>query len=189
MNCSPLSVRDVRLSLWPDMAQVSEFTLEETLLQALQDARAKESARLEAMFNVQDLRTLRLMNLHDLIEPELAQDALTKALFNLNLEPGETPRLWLGLTSSIVMEPDPKTYRLVNMTEAARETLFETTDMLAMKGFALRHMAFQIIEQRRKPSRRVTQPRNSIFPLAFMWLTGVVCGIAGLTVCDLLIKR
>ena len=95
--------------LWPDMAQVSEFTVEETLLEALQDARAKESARLEAVFNVQDLRTLRLMNLHDLIEPELAQNALAKPLFNLNLEPGEIPRLWLGLSSSIVMEPDPKT--------------------------------------------------------------------------------
>jgi hypothetical protein len=171
------------------MAQVSEFTLEETLLQALQDARAKESARLEAMFNVQDLRTLRLMNLHDTIEPELAHNALAKALFNLNLEPGEIPRLWLGLTSSIVMEPDPKTYRLVNMNEAARETLFETTDMVAMKGFALRHMAFQIIEQRRKPSRPVTLPKNSILPLALMWLTGVVCGIAGLIVCDFIVRR
>ena len=163
--------------------------VEETLLHALQDARAKESARLEAMFNVQDLRTLRLMNLHDMIEPEVAQNALAKPLFNLNLEPGEIPRLWLGLTSSIVMEPDPKTYRLANMKEATRETLFETTDMVAMKGFALRHMAFQIIEQRRKPSRPATLKQNSILPLALMWVMGVVCGIAGLSVCDLIIRR
>ena len=175
--------------LWPDMAQVSEFTLEETLLEALQDARAKESARLEAVFNVQDLRTLRLMNLHDLIEPELAENALAKPLFNLNLEPGEIPRLWLGLSSSIVMEPDPKTYRLVNMSESARETLFETTDATAMKGFALRHMAFQIVEQRSKPSRSGTPKQNSIFPLVLTWLVGVVCGIAGLSLCDFIIHR
>ena len=171
------------------MAQVSEFTLEETLLQALRDARAKESARLEAMFNVQDLRTLRLMNLHDMIEPEVSQNALAKPLFNLNLEPGEIPRLWLGLTSSIVMEPDPKTYRLVKMNEATRETLFETTDAAAMKGFALRHMAFQIIEQRRKPSRPATLKQNSILPLALMWVVGVACGISGLVLCDFIIHR
>jgi len=175
--------------LWPDMAQVSEFTVEETLLEALQDARAKESARLEAVFNVQDLRTLRLMNLHDLIEPELAQNALAKPLFNLNLEPGEIPRLWLGLSSSIVMEPDPKTYRLVQMTEAKRETLFETADAAAMKGFALRHMAYQIIEQRRKPLLPARLKHISILPLALMWLVGVVCGISGLVLCDFIIRR
>ena len=163
--------------------------VEETLVQALQDARAKESARLEAMFNVQDLRSLRLMNLHDLMEPEVAKNALAKPLFNLYLEPGEIPRLWLGLTSSIVMEPDPKTYRLVNMNEATRETLFETTDMIAMKGFALRHIASEIIEQHRKPSRPITLKQNSIFPLALMWLMGVMCGIAGLTLSDFIINR
>ncbi|MEO9168238.1 MAG: hypothetical protein ABI230_07545 [Aestuariivirga sp.] len=163
--------------------------VEETLLHALQDARTKETARLEALFNVQDLRSLRLMNLHDMIEPELAKNALAKPLFNLNLEPGEIPRLWLGLTSSIVMEPDPKTYRLVNMSQATRETLFETTDMMAMKAFALRHMAFQIVEQRRKPSRIATLKQNSIFPLALTWLVGVVCGIAGLSLCDFIINR
>ena len=171
------------------MAQVSEFIVEETLLQALQDARAKDTARLEALFNVQDLRALRLLNLNDMIAPELAKNALARPLFNLHLQPGETPRLWLGLSSSIVMEPDPKTYQLVQMTEAKREILFETTDAAAMKGFALRHMAFQIIEQRRKPSRPATLKQNSILPLALMWVMGVVCGIAGLGLSNFIINR
>ena len=175
--------------LWPDMAQMSELIMEETLLQALQDARAKDTARLEALFNVQDLRALRLSNLNDMIAPELSKTAVASPLFNLSLEPGETPRLWLGLNSSIVMEPDPKTYRLVQMTENARETLFEATDAVDMKRFALRHMAFQTIEQRRKPSRPATLKQTSVLPMALAWLFGLVCGIAGLVLCDFIINR
>jgi hypothetical protein len=170
------------------MAQMSEFIMEETLLQALQDARAKDTARLEALFNVQDLRALRLSHLNDMIAPELTKNAVARPLFNLNLEPGETPRLWLGLTSSIVMEPDPKTYRLVQMTEATRETLFETADAVAMKRFALRHMAFQIVEQRRKPLWPATLKQISVLPLALAWFFGLVCGIAGLVLCDFIIN-
>ena len=72
MNCTASCVRNVGLVLWPEMAQVSEFIVEETLLQALQDARAKDTARLEALFNVQEFRALRLWNLSDMIAPEFA---------------------------------------------------------------------------------------------------------------------
>ena len=152
--------------------------VESTLLQALKDARAKETAHLEAIFRVQDVAGLRLMALHDSMLPEIARLSGAADLFELQVEQGSTPRLWLGLNASIVMEPDPKTYRLIELQDSARQVLFETQDVNQMRRFGLRHMAFAAVAHGRKP--KIASRHIGLTPamkLALTWLFGLFCGV------------
>ena len=152
---------------------------EDTMFAALKDARANQTAHLEALFRMQDVSALRLTALHDRLLPEVSLNSEAAALFSLDLNAGVQPRLWLGLGTSIVMEPDPKTYRLVQLQETARATLFETQDELEMRRFALRQIAHAIVLRRQilKPVS-VTAAFIQTQRL-FYWLLGVVCGGLG----------
>lgn len=148
--------------------------VDDTLLQAMKGARARETARLEALFNVPDVRSLRLIVLRDMIAPELAGNAEAKSLFNLHVEDGDTPRLWLDLKSSIVMEPDPKTYQLLQLGEKTQEIMFETRDAELMKRQALRCIAHRLVVKTEKSL--ATHRQFTALELALVGLMGMMGG-------------
>jgi len=165
---------------------------EDTLLQAIKEARTKEMARLEAMFNMQDLRALRLEALHDLIAPEIANNENAKSLFDLSLHSGEVPRLWLGLNSFVVMEPDPKTYRLEQITEAGRATLFETVSIEAMRQFTLKHLAYGAVAQAIKPVPAKPIETTALshgFSLLELATVGALCLLGGMALMFMLMVQ
>ncbi|MDE2446494.1 MAG: hypothetical protein KGO94_09960, partial [Alphaproteobacteria bacterium] len=108
------------------MADAEEFN------RALRDARLSAASKLDAVLEVSDARALRLDALRAEVLPVVSVNAEARSMFALTLEPGAAPKLWIDLISSVVMEPDPRTFRLVQDQESRRETLFETTDMKAM---------------------------------------------------------
>jgi hypothetical protein len=80
---------------------------------ALKKARVAEAAQLEAALNIRDARALRLESLRDAVQERLGANVQARAFFDLTVQPGVRPKLWIDLISSVVMEPDPRSYRLV----------------------------------------------------------------------------
>lgn len=153
---------------------------DDTLLQALKDARSKETAHLEAIFRMKDVSALRLTALYDRLLSDVSQQAAVKPLFNLDLDDAFQPRLWLDLNSSIVMEPDPKTYRLVQVHGSSRDILFETQDDNVMRRIALRHLAFNLVAQSHGRSGGKFEVWPNAIKLGLIWLLGIFCGVSAM---------
>ena len=70
------------------------------LTTALKEARLAEAARFDAMARVNDARTLRLEALRDSVLSELSGSPKLGELFEINIQDGEMPRLWIDLNLS-----------------------------------------------------------------------------------------
>jgi len=167
----------------------SQMAEVDALTKALKDARLAEAVQLDAILNARDARILRLGALRDAVLPELAAHDEAKKLFDLTVVEGERPKLWLDLISWVEMQPDPKTYRLVQSRESAEGVLFETTDAAEMQRYIIRVMAHRLIERERKqvsvaaPETREpkTKPAGYSFgALVFVWISGLAFGVLAL---------
>ncbi len=126
----------------------------------LRRARDAEAAHFEALAAFNDAKSLRLRALKD----EFATES-----FELSLTPGETPRLWIDLVSSIVMEPDPKTYRVVQ----DGQSLFETADRAEMVAWVRRFAAHGMIARaRQKAQLRLKRRTGGGYSTASLFLAG-----------------
>ena len=172
------------------MADVNAF------MKALKQARLAEAAQLDAALDLRDARFLRLDALRDALLPQLKLNSQAHSLFELSVQAGEKPRLWLDLISVIEMEPDPKTYRLLQGRQGARECLFETRDADQMTAYALKYLAHRLIAQDKLSSNLQSLPqieapmgRYGIWDLAYVWFTGVLLGALGLLAWAMAIGR
>lgn len=163
------------------MADVNAFT------KALKEARLAEAAHLDAVLDLRDARVLRLETLRETLQPQLKMNSEGNSFFELSVQAGEKPKLWLDLISAIEMEPDPKTYRLMQGKQGARECLLETQDANQMAAFALKYLAHRLIAQDKLSANlpmSALKPeqlsRYSIWDLAYVWFTGVLLGALGL---------
>jgi hypothetical protein len=156
----------------------------DAFLKALKQARLSEAAQLDAVLNLRDARVLRLEALRDAVLPELQGHAEAQSLFDLNVQDGEKPRLWIDLVSSVEMEPDPKTYRLVQQREGRRDVLFETRDMSQMGDFVIRFLAHRLVAQERLSRTpqvaAQTGRRYGLFEMVYVWITGILFGALSL---------
>ncbi len=149
---------------------------------ALRKARVAEAAQLEAAMNIRDARALRLESLRDAVKARLGGNEQAMALFDLIVQPGVKPKLWVDLISSVVMEPDPRHYRLVQDREKNSETIFETAVEAEMVEFLTRYLAHRLISHDKlvaSVSAPSTKP-NSAYSLAdmiYVWVTGCLFGV------------
>lgn len=150
---------------------------------ALKKARLAEAAQLDAVLNVKDARSLRLLALRDAVLPALVDHPAAVGLTDLVIQPGETPRLWLDLISSVVIAPDTRIYRLEQERNSAREVLYETDDLEDMKANVLRYLAHRVIA-REKSAAGLSEyapgskgPRYGAAALAYVWITGALTGV------------
>ena len=155
------------------------------LTTALKEARLAEAARFDAIARVHDARTLRLEALRDSLLPEIAGDPNLRQLVEVNVQDGEVPRLWIDLITHVEMEPDPKSYRLVQAFELGRETTFETREAEQMKLHVLRHIAHRavVLDRALAGKMPLNERRKSTYgliELVYVWLTGIAFGALGL---------
>jgi hypothetical protein len=161
---------------------------------ALREARLASAAKLDAVLGVADARALRLDALQAELAPIISANADAKALFNLNVQAGEVPKLWLDLISSVIMEPNPRTYRLVQDQDNRRETLFETEDLKAMSAFIVKYLAHRIVAHEKlarglSPVAGKFQKSYSAIDLIYVWITGAVVGVLGLMIVGMLLGK
>jgi hypothetical protein len=176
----------------PDPMSRSAAGENKELDDALRQARLREAAHFEAALDIRDAQTLRLQVLKDDLAPIAASRREAQDFFDLALIPGDPPRLWLDLITSVVMAPDPRTYRLVEDTQGGREILFETTDRTEMVERIRQHMAHRLIARARRMAARpgeLIQRGYSAGALILSWLSGFTIGILVLFIAGVLISR
>jgi hypothetical protein len=153
---------------------------------ALRKARLAEAAHFEAVLGIKDSKSLRLQALKDDLAPAIAATPEASKIFDLALVPGEPPRLWVDLISSVVMEPDYRTYRLLQDNQGGRETLFETVNRDEMLNFLKSYMAHRMIARERLIAS-ATAPQQptagySTGAVIYAWLSGFLLGLLALLV-------
>lgn len=166
---------------------------DQDLSAALRQARLAEAAHFEAVLDIRDAQTLRLQVLKDDLKPLIAVNAEAASFVDLALIPGDPPRLWIDLITSIIMAPDPRTYRLVQDAPAGRQTLLETGDRKAMVEKVKQHVAHRMVSrEREKVGIVASKPAivgHSTAALVFAWLSGFSIGVLTLFVAGILISR
>lgn len=160
---------------------------------ALRQARLAEAAHFEAVLDIRDAQTLRLQVLKDELAPAILANAEAASFVDLALVPGDPPRLWIDLITSIVMAPDPRTYRLVQDGPGGRQTLLETADRVEMVDRVKQHIAHRLIaREREKTGIKAQGPKllgYSTGALVLAWLSGFSIGVLGLFIAGILISR
>jgi hypothetical protein len=149
------------------------------LRQALREARLAEAAHFEAALDLRDSKSIRLQLLKDDLAPVIQSSAAAAELFDLALVPGEPPKLWIDLISYVVMEPDPRSYRLLQDRQDSRETLFESANRLEVADFIRRHMAHRLIARERQAASAALSPTlkgYSTASLILAWTSGFALG-------------
>lgn len=152
------------------------------LAEALREARLAEAAHLEAALDLRDSKTLRLQILRDALLPAVQSTPEARDLFDLALLPGDPPRLWLDLTAYVVMEPDHRTYRVLQDRQDSRDILFEGAGAEQAAAAIRRHMAHRLVARERRGalSGPVPQLGYSSATLILAWVSGVAFGALAL---------
>ena len=163
------------------------------LTNLLRLARIAEAAHFDAALDIRDAKTLRLQVLKDDLAPVLAANADAGRFFDLSLVPGEPPKLWVDLVTGVVMEPDPRTYRLIQDTNNGRETLAETTNRPDMVEEIKLHMAHQLVARERRmagvPAQKAGVRGHSSAALILAWLSGFSIGVLALFMIGIMFDR
>jgi hypothetical protein len=148
-------------------------------------ARDAHSAHLEAMLKVFGGQTLRLQRLRDVLTE---RDAINNDL-DLKASPGEPPQLWLNLSHCVTMEPDAGTYRLAFHGQHTIETLLETNSFDVITAHCLRVMAHFKVNAARDSFAQTTDAVWDQATLVYVWFTGLVTGVAALTLYAIILKK
>lgn len=173
------------------MAQ-AESTAGPGLREALRAARVAEAMQREAATALRDSKSLRLTALKLEIDTAVAASPEARKAFDIAISAGDPPRLWLDPISFVEMEPDYRTYRLIQDTNAEREVVAETTDLMGMVEQVKRLLAHRVIARERQiagiapKSGRSGGYSSSAVILA--WLTGVALGALSLLGVSMFLK-
>jgi len=151
--------------------------------EALRQARIAEAAHLDVVLDIRDAQILRLqalkLDLYGLIQGH----SEAKKFFDLAVVEGDPPRLWIDLITAVVMDPNPRTYRLYQDTQDGRETLFETDNRGEMVEKIKTYMAHRLVARERQMASQafLARPPEGFSTAAILlaWLAGVVIGALG----------
>ena len=152
------------------------------LAEALREARLAEAAHFEAALDLRDSKTLRLQILKDELLPTVQSTPDARDLFDLTLLPGDPPKLWVDLTSYVVMEPDHRTYRVLQDRQDSRDILFEGLDREQAAMAIRRHMAHRLVARERQNALPVPVGGlgYSSATLMLAWVSGFAFGALAL---------
>lgn len=156
--------------------------------EALKEARLSEAAHLEAILNVKDARSLRLSALRETLLPAFQDHVMAREFIDLAVQPGETPRLWIDLITSVVIEPDTRTFRLEQDREGRRELLHASDNIDEMARAVVKAAAHRVVAREKAAAgMRLTvqeslQPGYGLWELVYVWATGAALGVLALLV-------
>lgn len=172
------------------MAQ-AESTAGPGLREALREARVAEAMHREAATALHDSKSLRLAALKLEIDAAVAASPEARKAFDVTIS-GDPPRLWLDPISFVEMEPDYRTYRLVQDINAGREVLAETTDLMGMVEQVKRLLAHRVIARERQIAGNSLKSGKSggysSSAVILAWLTGVAFGALTLLGASMILK-
>jgi hypothetical protein len=145
--------------------------------QALREARRAEAAHRDALQNVSDAKALRLIDLQERLIKALPENSDILNLVDLRFEPGEEPRLFVDLVTSVSIEPDAHTFRLSQDRDYRRETLLETGHVDDMCRHILKYVAHRLIARERRGAAMTAPDTTWDWPtLVLGWLAAAAAG-------------
>jgi hypothetical protein len=156
---------------------------QDALAEAIREARLAEAAHFEAALDLRDSKSLRLQILKDELLPAVQASPEARELFDLTLLPGEPPKLWVDLTSYVLMEPDHRTYRFLQDRQDRREILFESPDREQAAAAIRRHMAHRLVARERQVASLPPPPVQAGYSTASLilaWISGGAFGALAL---------
>lgn len=120
-----------------------------SLREAMRKVRLAEAERTDVIVDLQETEKARL----DILCEELADVAKEipkdDDQFMLQVVPGNPPRLWIDVTSHVVMARDRRTYRFVKDTRLGRTVLLETDAAGPMADCITEYIAERMIDRER----------------------------------------
>lgn len=120
-----------------------------SLREAMRKVRLAEAERTDVIVDLQETEKARLDMLCEELE-EIAKEIPEEGdQFMLQVVPGNPPRLWIDVTSHVVMARDRRTYRLVKDTRLGRTVILETDDVGTMADCITEYVAERMIERER----------------------------------------
>lgn len=160
---------------------------------ALRRARDMEAAHYDAVLTFREAELLRLEALLAELAPVVASHDRARDYFDLAIAPGEPPRLWIDLVGSVLMAPDPRTYRLVQDLPAGRAVVCETTDRTAMVEAVTQYMAHRLVARERQVLSSVpmapAKSGHSGLTVFLAWLAGTMAGALALALVLIVLKK
>ena len=162
----------------------------------LERARELEAARADAALAARDVAALRLFSLKQEIRPYVEAMPEARAFIDLTLSPQYPPRLWIDMTSFVIMSEDGRAWRLMQDTAEGREKLFETRSLDDMSAFLRRFIAHRVVQRQKLLAAQTSAPEpekeeTSSGPAApegagdaatlwLVWLAGILSGALAL---------
>ncbi len=164
----------------------TEAPLAPAMNTALRKAREAQAAHFDAADDIRDAKSLRLHVLLDDVRPHLTGlKARGDAFLDPLVVPGEPPRLWIDMIAYVLMEPDPRTFRLQRDTAGGHEILLETGDRAEMREKIISYAAHRLVERERQfASDARARPASARLygsaALFLAWLAGFCGGVLAL---------
>ena len=120
-----------------------------SLKDALRRVRTAEAERSDVVVELRDAERARLEMLADELRSVFAEIPEDHDAFALSIAGGTPPRLWIDMTSFVVMDRDRRTYRFLKDTRLGRTVILESADIGAMADMITSYVAERIIERER----------------------------------------
>lgn len=120
-----------------------------SLTEAIRKARVAESERADVVVEIREAERARLDMLADELRAVFAELPDGDEQFILQISGGTQPRLWIDMTSFVLMGRDRRTYRFLKDTRLGRTVILETADLEDMADCVTHYVAERIIERER----------------------------------------
>ena len=120
-----------------------------SLRDALRQVRTAETERADVVVELRDAERARLEMLADELRSVFNEVPADDEQFIFTVAPGTPPRLWIDMTSFVVMGRDRRVYRFLKDTRLGRTVILETPKIEDMADTVTHYVAERIIERER----------------------------------------
>jgi hypothetical protein len=120
-----------------------------SLKDAIRKVRTAEAERSDVVVELRDAERARLELLADELRSVFNEVPPEDEQFVFAVSPGTPPRLWIDMTSFVVMGRDRRTYRFLKDTRLGRTIIVESTDRDELADTITHYVAERIIERER----------------------------------------
>jgi hypothetical protein len=120
-----------------------------SLKAAIRRVRTAEAERSDVVVELRDAERARLEMLADELRSVFAEIPEDDDAFVLSVSGGTPPRLWIDMTSFVVMDRDRRTYRFLKDTRLGRTVILESASLDDVADMVTNYVAERIIERER----------------------------------------
>lgn len=117
---------------------------------AIERVRNDQANRDDVVVEMKQAARARLELLAQELRPVFDQLPPGQGQFEFGLSGGETPRLWIDLTTYIRMGREPRSYEFIKDTRNGRVMLGESTEMEEIAGLVSNYIAERVLQRERK---------------------------------------